>query len=179
MCVLPFNAMAAPKPVVIGLQGPITGPWAYEGQMAKQSCEIAAQLINKKVGILGGRMVEVRVVDDAGEPKTGALAATKLVGQKDAVASVSTYGSSVCESASNIYEKFKKVNIGYGVTAVRLTQRNFKYFFRTCGRDNSQGKFFADHVPQKFGAKRIAITHDTIQPLVKALPRITEGPSSQ
>ena len=129
--------MAAPKPVVIGLQGPITGPWAYEGQMAKQSCEIAAQLINKKVGILGGRMVEVRVVDDAGEPKTGALAATKLVGQKDAVASVSTYGSSVCESASNIYEKFKKVNIGYGVTAVRLTQRDFKYFFRTCGRDDS------------------------------------------
>jgi len=161
LCVfMPFNAMAAPKPVVIGLQGPITGPWAYEGQMAKQSCEIAARLINQKGGILGGRMVEVRVVDDAGEPKTGALAATKLVGQKDVVASVSTYGSSVCEPASNIYEKFKKVNIGYGVTAVRLTQRDFKYFFRTCGRDDSQGKFFADRVPQKFGAKRIAITHD-------------------
>jgi len=161
LCVfMPFNAMAAPKPVVIGLQGPITGPWAYEGQMAKQSCEIAAQLINQKGGILGGRMIEVRVVDDAGEPKTGALAAQKLVGQKDVVASVSTYGSSVCEPASNIYEKFKKVNIGYGVTAVRLTQKHFKYFFRTCGRDDSQGKFFADRVPQKFSAKRIAITHD-------------------
>jgi branched-chain amino acid transport system substrate-binding protein len=160
LCVfMPFNAMAA-KPVVIGLQGPITGPWAYEGQMAKQSCEIAAQLINQKGGILGGRMIEVRVVDDAGEPKTGALAAQKLVGQKDVVASVSTYGSSVCEPASNIYEKFKKVNIGYGVTAVRLTQRNFKFFFRTCGRDDSQGKFFTDAVPAKFGAKKIAIMHD-------------------
>jgi branched-chain amino acid transport system substrate-binding protein len=160
LCVfMPFNAMAA-KPVVIGLQGPITGPWAYEGQMAKQSCEIAAQLINNKGGILGGRMIEVRVVDDAGEPKTGALAAQKLVGQKDVVASVSTYGSSVCEPASNIYEKYKKVNIGYGVTAVRLTQRNFKYFFRTCGRDDSQGKFFADAVPAKFSAKKIAIMHD-------------------
>ena len=41
--------MAADKePVVIGLQGPITGAWAYEGQMAKQSCEIAADLINKR-----------------------------------------------------------------------------------------------------------------------------------
>ena len=149
-----------PKPVVIGLQGPITGPWAYEGQMARQSCEIATELINKKGGILGGRMVELRVVDDAGEPKTGALAAQKLVGQKDVIAAISTYGSSVCEPASNIYEKFKKTNIGYGVTAVRLTQRGFKYFFRTCGRDDSQGQFFADFVPKKFGAKRIAVMHD-------------------
>ena len=156
----PSLSAADAKPVVIGLQGPITGAWAYEGQMAKQSCEIAAALINKKGGILGGRKIELRVVDDAGEPKTGALAAQKLVGQKDVVASVSTYGSSVCEPASNIYEKFKKVNIGYGVTAVRLTERDFKYFFRTCGRDDSQGKFFATAVPKKFKAKRIAIMHD-------------------
>ena len=154
------NAFTAKDAIVIGLQGPITGPWAYEGQMAKQSCEIAAELINKKGGILGGKLIELRVVDDAGEPKTGALAAQKLVGQKDVVASVSTYGSSVCEPASNIYEKFKKVNIGYGVTAVRLTQRDFKYFFRTCGRDDSQGRFFAEAVPKKFNAKRIAIMHD-------------------
>jgi branched-chain amino acid transport system substrate-binding protein len=99
-------------PVLIGMQGPITGPWAYEGQMAKQSCEIAAMLINQKGGILGGRQVQIVVEDDAGEPKTGALAATKMTGQKGVVASVSTYGSSICEPASNIYEKAKMVNIG-------------------------------------------------------------------
>jgi len=156
---LPRTAQAA-DPVVIGLQGPITGPWAYEGEMARRSCEIAAELINKKGGILGGRKVEVRVVDDAGEPKTGALAAQKLVGQKDVAAAVATYGSSISETASTIYEKFKKVNIGYGVTAVRLTQRGFKYFFRTCGRDDSQGAFFAKEVPSRFNARRIAIMHD-------------------
>ncbi|MDT8272249.1 MAG: branched-chain amino acid ABC transporter substrate-binding protein [Desulfomonilia bacterium] len=156
----PSSVLGESGTVVIGLQGPITGAWAYEGQMAKQSCEIAVELINKKGGILGGKMIELRVVDDAGEPKTGALAAQKLVGQKDVVAAVSTYGSSVCEPASNIYERFKKVNIGYGVTAVRLTQRNFTYFFRTCGRDDSQGQFFADFIPKKFNATRIAIMHD-------------------
>ncbi|MFY9397780.1 MAG: branched-chain amino acid ABC transporter substrate-binding protein [Desulfomonilia bacterium] len=155
-----MSAHAANDTVVIGLQGPITGAWAYEGQMARQSCEIAAELINKKGGILGGKQVELRVEDDAGEPKSGALAAQKMVTHKDVVGVVSTYGSSVCEPSSNIYEKFKKVNIGYGVTAVRLTQRNMKYFFRTCGRDDSQGKFFATYVPKKFGATRIAIMHD-------------------
>lgn len=147
-------------PVLIGLQGPITGPWAYEGQMAKQSCEIAAELINAKGGILGGRKIQIVVEDDAGEPKTGALAATKIVGNKGVVASVSTYGSSICEPASNIYEKAKMPNIAYGSTAVRLTERGLKYFFRTCGRDDSQGLFFAEYVPQKLGAKRIAIMHD-------------------
>jgi len=156
-----LGVVAADKlPVVIGLQGPITGAWAYEGEMAKQSCEIAAQLINKNGGILDGRMVEVRIADDACEPKAGALAAMKLISQKDIVASVSTYGSSVCEPASNLYEKFKKVNIAYGSTAVRLTQKGLKYFFRTCGIDSAQGIFFADYVPRVFGAKRIAIMHD-------------------
>ncbi|MGA2379717.1 MAG: branched-chain amino acid ABC transporter substrate-binding protein [Spirochaetia bacterium] len=147
-------------PVLIGLQGPITGAWAYEGQMAKQATEIAAALINQKGGILGGRQIQIVVEDDAGQPQTGALAATKLSGNKAVVAAVSSYGSSITEPASNIYEKKKMVSIAYGATAVRLTERGLKYFFRTCGRDDSQGKFFADFVPQKFGARRIAIMHD-------------------
>ncbi len=148
-------------PILIGLQGPITGPWAYEGQMAKQSCEIAAALINQKGGILGGRQIQIVVEDDAGQPRTGALAATKIVGRKGVVASVSTYGSSISEPASNIYEKGKMVNIAYGSTAVRLTEHGLKYFFRTCGRDDNQGQVLCPgFVPQKFGAKRIAIMHD-------------------
>jgi branched-chain amino acid transport system substrate-binding protein len=156
-----LSGFAADKPpVLIGLQGPITGAWAYEGQMAKQSCEIAADLINQKGGILGGRKIQIVVEDDAGQPQTGALAATKIVSNKGVVASVSTYGSSICEPASNIYEKARMVNIAYGSTAVRLTERGLKYFFRTCGRDDSQGLFFADAVPKRFGAKKIAIMHD-------------------
>ena len=123
-------AMAASGPVVIGLQGPVTGPWAYEGQMAKQSCEIAAKLINDKGGILGGRMVEVRVMDDEGQPKSGAMAATKLCGQRDVVASVSTYGSSICEAAMSIYEKRKKVNIGYGVDGGAVNRKGLQILFQ-------------------------------------------------
>ena len=154
-------AGAADKgPILIGLQGPVTGDWAYEGQMARQATDIAAALINQAGGILGGRQIQVVVEDDAGKPQTGALAATKISGNKSVVASVSSYGSSITEPASNIYEKKRMVNIAYGATAVRLTERGLKYFFRTCGRDDSQGRFFADFVPRKFGAKRIAIMHD-------------------
>ena len=151
---------AAAEPLVIAVQAPITGPWAFEGQMAVQSCKVAADLINKKGGILGGRMIEIQEFDDSGTPKDGALAAMKMVSQKDIVAAVSTYGSPTVEASSNIFEKRKMINIAYGATFVGLSQKGRKFFFRTCGRDDAQGIFFADFVPREFGAKRIAIVHN-------------------
>ncbi|MCD6473214.1 branched-chain amino acid ABC transporter substrate-binding protein [Candidatus Aerophobetes bacterium] len=153
------SVMAAKKTVTIGLQGPITGPWAYEGEMAEHSCRIAAKLINDKGGILGGRMIELVVADDAGTPKDGVLAAQRLVAQ-GVNGAVATYGSSICRPSSDIYEKGKMINIGYGVTFVGLTQRGLKYFFRTCGRDDAQGIFFAKYATEVLGKKRIAIMHD-------------------
>ena len=155
----PVSAVAA-DPVVIAVQAPITGPWAFEGQMAVQSCKVAADLINKKGGILGGRMIEIREFDDSGTPKDGALAAMKIVSQKDIVGTVSTYGSPTVEASSNIFEKRKMINIAYGATFVGLSQKGRKFFFRTCGRDDAQGIFFAEFVPKEFGAKRIAIVHN-------------------
>ena len=155
-----MGAAAAEKPIVIGVQAPITGPWAFEGQMAVQSCQVAAELINKKGGILGGRMVEIREFDDSGTPRDGALAAMKIVSQKDIVGVVSTYGSPTVEASSNIFEKRKMINVAYGATFVGLSQKGRNYFFRTCGRDDAQGIFFAKFMPEKFGVKRIAIVHN-------------------
>jgi branched-chain amino acid transport system substrate-binding protein len=159
--IVSFGVMAADKePVVIGLQAPITGSAALEGEMAKQSVEIAAQLINEKGGILDGRMIKVRVVDDCLQPKAGALAAMKLVSQDDVVAVIQTYGSFVSQPASDIYEKFKKVSIAYGATRTDLTERGLKYYFRTCGRTDTQAIFFANKVVEYFDGKRIAIMHN-------------------
>lgn len=160
VCVMVAPCAMAGKTVVIAVQAPITGPWAFEGQMAVQSCKVAAELINKKGGILGGRMVEVREFDDSGTPKDGALAAMKMVSQKEIVGTVSTYGSPTVEASSNIFEKRKMINIAYGATFVGLSQKGRKYFFRTCGRDDAQGIFFAKFVPKEFNAKRIAIVHN-------------------
>jgi branched-chain amino acid transport system substrate-binding protein len=84
----------------------------------------------------------------------------KIVSNKDIVAAVSTYGSPTVEASSNIFEKRKMINIAYGATFVGLSQKNQKFFFHTCGRDDAQGIFFADFVPGEFGSKRIAIVHN-------------------
>jgi len=154
------SAAGAAEAVKIGLQAPITGQWAYEGQMARQSVEVALQMIAEEGGILGGKEIELVVADDASNPKDSALAAQRLVSQKVA-AVIGTYGSSVNEPAADIYEQNKMVDIAYGSTAVKLTMaKERKYFFRTCGRDDAQGQFFAQYAVEVMGAKRIAIMHD-------------------
>jgi branched-chain amino acid transport system substrate-binding protein len=145
--------------VLIGLQCPLTGSEAVEGEMAKQSVEIAAQMVNEKGGILDGKMVEVVVVDDECTPKGGSLAAQNLI-SRGVVAGISTYGSSVTQPASDIYEANKIVNIAYGATVSQLTERGLNYFFRTCGRTETQGKFFAEEVVPYFEAEKVAIIHD-------------------
>src|SRR6056297_1468388 len=73
-------------PVVIGLQAPITGDYAIEGEMAKQCVETAARMINEEGGVIDGRMIEIEVADDAFQPRAGALAATKFISMDEIVA---------------------------------------------------------------------------------------------
>ena len=145
--------------IKIGLQAPLTGSFAAEGQWAQQSVGIAAQLINDKGGVLG-KKVEIVVVDDASNPKDSALAAQKLISQglKEVIAS---YGSSVTAPAADLYDTNKVVSVGYGCTAVRLTMdKQRPYFFRTAGRDDTQSEFFAKFAVETLGAKTIAVMHD-------------------
>ncbi len=149
---------AAPKPIRIGLQGPITGPWAYEGEMAVNSVQIVADQINEAGGVLG-RPIEIVIGDDQGSPRQGALIAQRMVSE-GVVAVISSYGSSVTEPSAAIYEEAELLNIAYGATAERLTERGLKFFFRTCFRDDRQGQFFASLVDHVLKVKRVAIIHD-------------------
>jgi len=149
---------AAPKELVIGLQAPISGAYAAEGQWARQSAEMAASLINAKGGVLG-MQIKIELADDAGNPKDSALAAQKLI-SKGVKLVVGSYGSGITIPAADLYDAKGVVSVGYGCTAVRLTmEKQRPYFFRTCGRDDTQSAFFAK-VVEGMGAKRVAIMHD-------------------
>jgi len=158
-------------PMKIGLMGPMTGLWASEGQEMKQVVDLLAEDLNAKGGVLG-RKVEVVSEDDGGDPKTAALAAQKLVTQK-VVAVIGTYGSSITEASQNIYNEAKIPQIANGSTAIRLTEKGLKYFFRTCPRDDEQAKVGAQYI-QSMGYKKLAILHDNTT-YAKGLADETKG----
>jgi len=154
--VLASSARAADS-IKIGLMAPLTGPWASEGQEMKRNVELLAAEQNAKGGLLG-RQVEVLVEDDGGDPRTASLAAQRLT-TKGVVAVIGTYGSAVTEASQNIYDEASIIQVANGSTAVRLTEKGLKYFFRTCPRDDEQGRVGAA-ILEKSKAKKIAILHD-------------------
>ena len=151
------NTAMAADTVKIGLMAPLTGSWASEGQDMKQIVELLVEEVNAKGGLLG-KQVELMTEDDGGDPKTAALAAQKLSTQGVA-AVIGTYGSSVTEASQMIYDENQIIQIANGSTAVRLTEKGLRYFFRTSTRDDEQGRVAAK-TAQKNSWKKIAILHD-------------------
>ncbi|HXV22325.1 MAG TPA: branched-chain amino acid ABC transporter substrate-binding protein, partial [Desulfuromonadales bacterium] len=148
---------AAAETVKIGLMAPMTGSWASEGQEMKRIVELLAQDLNDKGGVLG-RKVEVLVEDDGGDPRTASLAAQRLA-TREVAAVIGTYGSSVTEASQTILDEAQIIQVANGSTAVRLTEKKLGYFFRTCPRDDEQGRVAVGTL-KKMGFKKIAILHD-------------------
>ena len=165
------TGVATAESIKIGLMGPMTGSWASEGQEMKQVVELLAEDLNGKGGV-SGKKLEIIVEDDGGDPRTAALAAQRLA-TRGVAAVIGTYGSSVTEATQNIYNESKIIQIANGSTAIRLTEKGLQYFFRTCPRDDEQGKVAAQTL-QKLGYKKIAILHDNTT-YAKGLADETKG----
>ncbi len=157
LCLMCASGLFAAETVKIGLMGPMTGSWASEGQEMRQVLDLLAATYNEQGGVLG-KKIEIVSEDDGGDPRTASLAANRLV-TGNVVAVVGTYGSSITEASQNIYDEADIVQIANGSTANRLSEKGLKNFFRTCPRNDEQGKV-ATAMLQKMGAKKVAILHD-------------------
>lgn len=143
--------------VKIGLMAPLTGAFASEGQDMKKIVELLAEELNKAGGI-NGDMVEILTEDDGSAPRSAATAASRLVAA-GVPAAIGTYGSAVTEASQDIYDEAGVVQIGTGSTSVRLTSKGMERFFRTCPRDDEQGRVAVATLKQ-FGYGKVAILHD-------------------
>ena len=151
------SSFAFAAPIKIGLMAPITGAFASEGQDMQKICELMTEELNKAGGINGNK-VQLVIEDDGSTPRSAATAASRLVAA-DVCAAIGTYGSAVTEASQDIYDEAGIVQIGTGSTSIRLTAKGMKRFFRTCPRDDEQGRV-AQSTLAKFGFKKIAILHD-------------------
>ena len=149
--------IASAATVKIGLMAPITGAFASEGQDMKKIVELMAEELNKAGGI-NGNLVEIIVEDDGSTPRSAATAASRLVAA-GVPAAIGTYGSAVTEASQDIYDEAGIVQIGTGSTSIRLTAKNMERFFRTCPRDDEQGRVAVATIKQ-FGYAKVAVVHD-------------------
>lgn len=157
LCCFFAAVSASAETLKIGLMCPLTGKWASEGQDMRNIVSLLVDEANAKGGINGNKL-ELVVEDDAGDPRTAALAAQKLA-SAGVIAAIGTYGSAVTEASQNIFDEAGIVQIGTGSTSVRLTEKGLPRFFRTSPRDDAQGKSAAALI-SKGNYKRVALLHD-------------------
>ena len=155
----PSNAPAAQGGTIkIGLEIPLTGDFAFEGNGMKQSVQLLVDQTNAAGGI-NGQQVELIIEDDKGDPKEASLVADRMVSNK-VMAVIGSYSSSATEPASATYDRAGILHFTPSATASRLTTHGYKMFFRTCFPDDRQGLFAALYMQQILNAKNIAILHD-------------------
>jgi branched-chain amino acid transport system substrate-binding protein len=130
-----------PSPVIteikIGINEPLTGAAADTGLLALQGMRFAADEINAAGGVksLGGANLTLIISDCAGVPATGALETERLITTENVVAVIGSYFSSVTKTASEVAESYEVPFLNPDSISPSLTQRGFKWFFRTTPTD--------------------------------------------
>jgi branched-chain amino acid transport system substrate-binding protein len=155
-------AMALAQPAVadirIAVAGPITGSSAVFGAQMREGAEQAVADINAQGGVLGQKIV-MEVADDACDPKQAVAVANRLAGDEVQFV-VGHYCSGSSIPAGKVYTENGILMISPASAANRFTDEGDWNIFRTCGRDDLQGRFAGHALASEFAGKAIAILHD-------------------
>lgn len=143
----------------VAIAGPMTGGNASFGEQLRRGAQTAVDDINGAGGIKGKKL-ELVIADDACEPKQAVSVASRLVEQDKVVAVAGHFCSSSTIPASETYAEANILMVTPGSTNPKVTDRKLPTIFRTCGRDDQQGKVAADFIVEKLKGKKVAIIHD-------------------
>jgi branched-chain amino acid transport system substrate-binding protein len=175
------GAAAQDKTVKIGAVFPLSGNAASAGVHAKFAIEVAMDIINnahpelgnfplaKNAGLagLGGAKVEVVFADNQGSPATGQNQALRLITEEKVVALTGAYQSGITLTASAIAEKYGIPFLNGESVASNLTERGFKWFFRTTPIATDFAKVYYDFLTDMKAAgtktDTIALVHDNTE----------------
>ena len=145
--ILPAGALAAEE-VKIGVIYPLTGGAAAAGRELRAGAELAAEIANnvmadlpmtmarnKGIKSLGGAKITLIFKDHEGNPTLGADLAKKLILDDKVDGILGCYHSSVTKTVSAVAEQYGIPMINGSSTSPTLTQRGFKWFWRTTPHD--------------------------------------------
>lgn len=153
------SGMVYAKTLKIGTMGPLTGPYAADGNDIKNGALTAVEVVKANGGIPGFDAIEVLPQDTACEPRQAVATANKLINE-EVNGVVGAYCSSSTLPASEVLDEESIVMITPASTNEKVTSRGLPYMFRMCGRDDDQGAIALKFMLDKLGAKSVYIVDD-------------------
>jgi len=160
LMVVPFLfGTASAKTLMIGSMGPLTGPYAADGNDIKNGVLCAIDVINDEGGIPGYDKIELSPQDTACDPKQAVAAANKLI-NLEVAGVIGAYCSSSTIPASATLAEEDILMITPASTHQDVTDRGLPYMFRMCGRDDDQAPAAVKFMMEGMKAKTIFIVDD-------------------
>ncbi|GAB6908678.1 ABC-type branched-chain amino acid transport systems, periplasmic component [Desulfosarcina cetonica] len=160
LMVIPFlMGTATAKTLKIGSMGPLTGPYAADGNDIKNGVLCAIDVINDQGGVPGFDKIELFPQDTACDPRQAVAAANKLI-NLEVVGVIGAYCSSATIPASETLAEEDIIMITPASTNEKVTDRGLPYMFRMCGRDDDQAPAAVKFMKEALGAKTIFIVDD-------------------
>jgi branched-chain amino acid transport system substrate-binding protein len=159
---LAFGTAGAQELVVkIGHVAPTSGGIAHLGKDNENGARMAIEELNAKKVTIGGKVAKFELLaeDDAGDPKQGTAAATKLADAKvNGVIGHLNSGTSI--PASKIYSDAGIPQISPSATNPKFTRQGFKTTFRVVADDVHLGGTLGRYAQSTLKGKSIAVIDD-------------------
>lgn len=123
-------ARADSAPIKIGIIGPFTGSVAFNGEEMRKGMLLALDEVNAKGGLFG-RKVELVFGDTEAKPDVGVAVVKKLITRDKVLVVGGGYASSVNIATTEVCEREKTPAVVAIAISPTITNRGFKYVFRT------------------------------------------------
>ncbi len=160
---VPHGLKAAEKEILLGVLEPMSGESALTGKIDVRGYQMAVDEINAAGGIksLGGAKFKLMVADHEGKPNVGIAEAERLI-QRGVTLIMGGFHSSVIYPATQVAEQQKTPFVVVNSTADSITERGFKYIFRTIPKASKTAKVRTEYIEwinkgHKDKAKRVAV----------------------
>ncbi|RKK03590.1 branched-chain amino acid ABC transporter substrate-binding protein [Pseudoroseomonas wenyumeiae] len=152
------GAQAQSGTLRIASVGPMTGQYAAFGAQLRVGAEQAVADLNAAGGVLGQQLA-LEIGDDACDPRQAVSVANQMASrQVKLIAGHFCSGSSI--PASKVYAEEGVLQISPASTNPQYTDAGGWNTFRTCGRDDQQGKVAGAYIAKTYPGKKVAILHD-------------------
>jgi len=173
---------SAQQPVKIGVIYPLSGNSASAGNYSKMAIEVGADVINngnaelakimplaKGGGLPGlkGAKIQLIFADNQGTPAAGQNQALRLISEEKVAALIGAYQSGITLTASAIAERHGVPFLTAESVAANLTERGFKWFFRTTPVASDFARAYSTFLKEQKAAGQkvgsIAIVHENTE----------------
>ncbi len=155
--ILSSSALFAHGVIKIGVQAPITGKYASEGQAIDNFVRLIAKQENAKGGIIG-KKITVLTCDDEGKSQKAAVCARKFSDAK-VLAVIGSYTSNAALAAQTIYFRNHILQTTDG-TSNKLIAKKYWTFFRNSYPNSAEGSFTAKYLVKDRHFKKIVVLSD-------------------